>query len=247
MTVDPKRELARELYLQGKKYQEIADEVGVSLSAVKSWATRYWRAEKLQPGSKKVATEVAEKVATKRHRGGQPGNHNATGPPGNQHAVKHGFFCKVLPVETLELVKDLQVLDSLDVLWQNIQIQYVAILRAQKLMYVKDQDDKTVEKIETKDGNVIGERWEVQQAWDKQATFLSAQSRAMQTLTNMIKQYDAMVDTGMANQEQEARIELLRAQVKKLQEDPENSKSESKVVIVNDLDQVSESEDRQTE
>ena len=68
MTVDPKRELARELYLQGKKYQEIADEVGVSLSAVKSWATRYWRAEKLQPGSKKVATEVAEKVATKRHR-----------------------------------------------------------------------------------------------------------------------------------------------------------------------------------
>ena len=70
MTVDPKRELARELYLQGKKYQEIADEVGVSLSAVKSWATRYWRAEKLQPGSKKVATEVAEKVATKRHRGG---------------------------------------------------------------------------------------------------------------------------------------------------------------------------------
>ena len=150
-------------------------------------------------------------------------------------------------METLELVKDLQVLDSLDVLWQNIQIQYVAILRAQKLMYVKDQDDKTVEKIETKDGNVIGERWEVQQAWDKQATFLSAQSRAMQTLTNMIKQYDAMVDTGMANQEQKARIELLRAQVKKLQEDPENSKSASKVVIVNDLDQVSESEDRQTE
>ena len=51
----------------------------------------------------------------------------------------------------------------------------------------------------------------------------------------------------MANQEQKARIELLRAQVKKLPGDPENSKSASKVVIVNDLDQVSESEDRQTE
>lgn len=72
MTVDPKRELARELYLQGKKYQEIADEVGVSLSTVKSWATRYWRAEKLQPKKQKVAIEVAEEVATKRHRGGQP-------------------------------------------------------------------------------------------------------------------------------------------------------------------------------
>ena len=83
-------------------------------------------------------------------------------------------------------------------------------------MFVKGQADKTVEKIEVKDGSVIGERWEVQQAWDKQATFLSAQSRAMQTLTNMIKQYDAMVESGMANQEQRARIELLRAQVNKL-------------------------------
>ncbi|BFL35524.1 phage terminase small subunit [Holdemania massiliensis] len=247
MTTDPKRELARELYLQGKKYQEIADEVGVSLSAVKSWATRYWRAEKLQPKKQKVATEVAKKVATKRHRGGQPGNHNATGPPGNQHAVKHGFFCKVLPAETLELVKDLEEMDPLNVLWQNIQIQYAAILRAQQIMFVIDSDDKTVEKIEEKSGNVIGERWEVQQAWDKQATFLSAQSRAMQTLTNMIKQYDAMVENGMANQEQKARIELLRAQVKKLQEDPENSKSSSKVVIVNDLEQINKSEDRQTE
>lgn len=32
------------------------------------------------------------KVATKRKRGGQPGNKNATDPPGNQNAVKHGFF-----------------------------------------------------------------------------------------------------------------------------------------------------------
>ena len=38
----------------------------------------------------------------------------------------------------------------------------------------------------------------------------------MQTLINMIKQYDAMVDTGIANQEQKARIELPRAQVNKL-------------------------------
>ena len=122
----------------------------------------------------------------------------------------------MLPAETLELVEDLQVLDPLDVLWQNIQIQYAAILRAQQIMFVKDQADKTIERIEVKDGSVIGERWEVQQAWDKQATFLSAQSRAMQTLTNMIKQYDAMVDSGMANKEQRARIELLRAQVNKL-------------------------------
>ena len=63
MTVDPKRELARELYLQGKKYQEIADEVGVSLSAVKSWATRYWRAE--NPDPKKLQPKLQRKLQPK--------------------------------------------------------------------------------------------------------------------------------------------------------------------------------------
>ena len=35
---EEQRAHAYELYLQGKKYQEIADAVGVTLSAVKSWA-----------------------------------------------------------------------------------------------------------------------------------------------------------------------------------------------------------------
>ncbi|MPN02889.1 hypothetical protein SDC9_150110 [bioreactor metagenome] len=41
-------------------------------------------------------------------------------------------------------------------------------------MYVKDQQDKTIEKIEKKEGNVCGERWEVQQAWDKHANLLNS-------------------------------------------------------------------------
>ena len=68
--------------------------------------------------------------------------------------------------------------DPLDILWDQIQIAYAAIIRAQQIMYVRDAEDKTVEKVERKDGNVIGEKWEVQQAWDKQANFLSAQARA---------------------------------------------------------------------
>lgn len=210
---DPRIEMAKELYLQGTKLVEIASQLELPEGTVRRWkCTHKWDSER----SDKNQANVRKK------RGGQPGNHNATGPPGNQHAVKHGFFCKVLPAETLELVEDLGTLNPLDVLWQNIQIQYAAILRAQQIMFVKDRDDKTKERIEVKDGNVIGERWEVQQAWDKQATFLAAQSRAMQTLTNMIKQYDAMVDSGLANQEQRARIELLRAQVNKLTGDDED-------------------------
>lgn len=222
-----KEALARELFLQGLKYQEIADEVGVSLSAVKSWATRYWKKEKLQPEKKKVATK-------KRKRGGQPGNKNATGPPGNKHAEKHGFFSKILPAETLELIQGMELQNPVDILWDSIQIQWAAILRAQKIMYVNNIEDKTTEKVEWKDGNVVGEKWEVQQAWDKQASFLAAQSRAMQALSGLIKQYDSMVATGLASQEQIARIELLKAQVKKMNDSTEDTKN-VQVVIVNDI------------
>ena len=37
------REQAFADYQQGMKYREIAEKYGVSLSAVKSWATRYWK------------------------------------------------------------------------------------------------------------------------------------------------------------------------------------------------------------
>jgi uncharacterized protein YjcR len=115
-------------------------------------------------------------------------------------------------------------------------------------MYVKDQSDKTVEKVEEKEGNVIGERWEVQQAWDKQATFLSAQSRAMKTLESMIKQYDEMVHKNwdFASEEQKARLELLQAQKKKLEQEdttPDDGAKEQMDAITGILDQMKQPED----
>ena len=101
----------------------------------------------------------------------------------------------------------------MDILWENIQIAYAAIVRAQQIMYVKDHEDKTIEKIEEKEGNVIGEKWEVQQAWDKQATFLKAQARAQGELRSLIKQYDELLHSNyeLATEEQKARIEQIRA------------------------------------
>lgn len=82
-------------YRKGMKYKEIAEKYGVSLSAVKSWAIRYWKRKddcnqqdkKLQPKKKKVAT-----------RGAPAGNQNAVGnkggaaPKGNKNAVTTGEF-----------------------------------------------------------------------------------------------------------------------------------------------------------
>ena len=51
------RDLAYQDYLEGMKYKDIAKKYGVSLSAVKSWAARYWKKESCNPATKKVATK----------------------------------------------------------------------------------------------------------------------------------------------------------------------------------------------
>ena len=83
---------------------------------------------------------------------------------------------------------------------------------------MKDQKDKTIEKVEEKDGNVIGEKWEVQQAWDKQASFLKSQARAQSELRSMIKQYDELLHKNwdLATREQRSRINILKARTKLL-------------------------------
>ncbi|QHJ83588.1 MAG: hypothetical protein [Caudoviricetes sp.] len=61
-----KRDDAKQDYLAGMKYKEIADKYDVSLSTVKSWKSRYWADEtKVATSDKKVATK-SQKVATKK-------------------------------------------------------------------------------------------------------------------------------------------------------------------------------------
>lgn len=81
-------------YKRGMKYKEIAEKYGVSLSAVKSWASRYWKKESCNPKEKKLQAKK-KKVAT---RGAPEGNQNAVGnkggaaPVGNKNAVTTGEF-----------------------------------------------------------------------------------------------------------------------------------------------------------
>lgn len=197
--------------MSGMKYKAIAEKYGVSLNTVKSWKKRHgWSREKGAPATDRVHP----------NRGGAPpGNQNALGnhggaPGGNKNAEKHGLFAKYLPAESLAIMQQLQTQAPLDILWDNIMIQYTAIIRAQQIMYVKDRDDSTTTKIsETNGDKSWGEKWEVQQAWDKQATFLTAQSRAMTTLQGMIRQYEELLKSDLATEEQQARIDLLKAKV----------------------------------
>lgn len=196
--------------MSGMKYKDIADKYGVSLNTVKSWKVRHkWDKKGMHTKSEKVCTQ-------KKKHGGQPGNKNAVGhgaPKRNKNAEKFGFFSKYLPEETVSIIQEMPA-DPLDVLWDQIQIAYAAIIRAQQIMYVRDRDDLTTTQIQDKNGDsVTEERWEVQQAWDKQASFLKAQARAQSELRSMIKQYDELLhkNWALASEEQKARIEVLRS------------------------------------
>lgn len=222
---------AKELYKKGQKLIEIANRLDVPEGTVRSWKNRYkWDCN--------VAKEKRNVAKTK--RGGQPGNRNATGPPGNKNAEKHGFFSKYLPEETFSIIQDIEKKNPLDILWENIQIAYAAIVRAQQIMYVKDHEDKTIEKVEEKKskGKLIGEKWEVQEAWDKQATFLKAQARAQGELRSLIKQYDELLHSNyeLATEEQKARIEQIRAKTERLSTEPTDN-LEDGVEIINDADE----------
>lgn len=201
-----KADEALALYRQGLKLVEIARQLEVPEGTVRRWKCTYSWGDKKGERSKKPSV---------RKRGGQPGNRNRAAPKGNRRAEKFGFYNKYLPGETLEIFGEIANADPLDLLWDQIRFSYTAIIRAQKIAYVKDQQDKTIERIEEKDGNVIGERWEVQQAWDKQANFMKAQSRAMDTLRGLIKQYTEMLQGRgeMVTEEQKLRLELLRAEI----------------------------------
>lgn len=207
--------LAERDYMAGMKYKDIAAKYGVTLNTVKSWKVRYgWNKKGVHTKSEKVCTQ-------KRKRGGQPGNKNAVGhgaPKGNQNATKHGLFSRYLPEDTRELFFSLDSADPLDLLWDQIKLAYTAIMRAQQIMHVRNHEDKTVEKVGDSKGKIISEKWEVQQAWDKQASFLQAQAKAQKELTGMIKQYEELLHKNwkLATKEQKARIAQLRAQTQKI-------------------------------
>lgn len=212
---DPRVEEAKELFGQGMKLIDIAKQLSVSEGTVRSWKSRYkWGNATLQKKKRNAA----------KNRGGQPGNKNAVGhgaPKKNKNAEKHGFFSKYLPEETFSIVQEIDEQDPLDILWGNIQIAYAAIVRAQQIMYVRDQGDLTEEHTGSFDN---GDTYNYQQAWDKQATFLKAQARAQSELRSLIRQYDELLyrNWDLASEEQRARIEHLRAKTEQIKGSDQN-------------------------
>lgn len=186
------------------KYKDLAEKYGVSINTIKSWKKRHgWERKKGAPKEKSVHTK----------KGGQPGNKNAVGnsggaPARNQNAKTHGFYSKHMPAEAFEIMQDIQEFSPVDLLWEQIQIQFTAIVRAQKIMFVESKDEmikelKKKKSVVSDSTDIEEEEYEFQFAWDRHATFLNAQSRAMGELRSLIKQFD-----NIAHETDERRLKL---------------------------------------
>lgn len=202
MAYDEKiKKMIRKAYQNGTNFEEISKQYKIAVSTVKRWAYRDKWVQK---------NDTKNKTETKRNL-----KKICVGKLQNTNAVKHGLFSKYLPEETLELVGSIENMSPIDILWENICLKYAAIIRSQKLMYVEDANDCT--KRITLEGEAIA--YQYTEAYKKQASFLIAQSRAMGTLMNLIKQYEELCRSDFATEEQKLRIEKLKTEISKVKED----------------------------
>jgi len=214
----PKRLKALKIWLNSgreKKPKQIAEELELSANQVRKW---------------KCIDKWDDIPDTGPRRGAPFRNKNAVGnkggaPLNNQNAVKHGLFRKWLPdddelKEIYDAARD--GMSTLDILYEEILIAFTNIIRAQKIMFVKDHDDMTkeIKKEESySDDKMSSEKieYEIQFAWDKQAKALTAQAAAMRSLSNKIKQYEEMVRSlppEEVKEEHRLRVSKLKADIK---------------------------------
>ncbi|TKH09348.1 terminase [Bacillus wiedmannii] len=180
---------------------------------------------------KKPGAPKGNKNAVNNRGGAKKGNKNAVGNSGgaaplrNGNAATHGLYRKYLPQEIFDLKEELIEAinnDPLAIIWESIMLQYTQIIHAQRIMFIRDKEDMTKElrkKKLTESG--FEEEWEIQFAWDKQASFLNAQSKAMSTLVTLIEKYDRLANT----EEQKLRIEKLKKEIAAIKVDGDTNQN----------------------
>ncbi|MFS0591767.1 phage terminase small subunit [Cytobacillus horneckiae] len=205
----------------------LAEKHDIKIGTLKSRKSRegWSRDPTKKDATKKEKVAIPEKKDPPRNRSGNPAPKNQF-TKRNKVAEKHGFFSKFLPAETLEIMELMEERSPADLIHDQIQIQYAAILRAQKIMHVESKTEmiKELKKAkyeyyprDEKEGGeveqaITEEEYEFQFAWDRHATLLNAQSRAMSEFRSLIKQF---LDIAHEEDERRLKLELMTAQIDK--------------------------------
>lgn len=228
---NPNRDKAYEIYkdhrgeVSPKKISEILNE---NVNNIRNWKSNDKWDEQLREDTRPGAPK---------------GNQNAKGSkgsPGNVHNYKHGLYTseyrytkknlkRMLPTDVLNLMGELEEETPVDKLWRSILLQEARIIRMQKISHVKNKKDITKELKKISKGDTNTEEYEVQFAWDKENSNMTALSKAMDTLAKMIEKYDKMIHANwdLVTEEQKLRIEVLKSKLGV--KDDSNNKSISKL------------------
>lgn len=142
----------------------------------------------------------------------------STGPKkynAGKNNEQNGLFAKYLPEETMEIVNGIEDLNTEKILWDNIKIQYAAILRAQSIMEVKSKQEltKALKSFKEFPNGMTQEEYEIQFAWDRQERFLKSQALAMNNLTNMINKYEELLNKHITTEEQLLKVQKLKVEI----------------------------------
>ncbi|MDN4877188.1 phage terminase small subunit [Bacillus cereus] len=190
---------------------------------------------------KKPGAPKGNKNAVNNRGGAKKGNKNAVGNSGgaaplrNGNAATHGLYRKYLPRELYDLKEELEEAiknDPLSILWESIMLQHAQIIHAQRIMFVKDNKDMTKELRKNKlSESGFEEEWEIQFAWDKQASFLNAQSKALSTLSALIRDFDRLANI---DDERRAKLEFIQVQIDKIKSNTNNDDNNIEPVVIVD-------------
>lgn len=220
-------------------FKALAKKYGIAEGTVKSRRSREkWSkdtTDKKDATKNEDATDSNEKDATKKNSGNKrryrPGSRKGAGNPNpkkkfterNSAALKHGLFSRYIPKETLEIMGTMDKDNPADLIWDQIMLQYAAIMRAQQIMFVESAGDtaKELKKLRIEydfddEGNQIQipveKEYEVQFSWDRHANFMNAQSRAISELRTSIRQFSEMT---YADDERILKLEQMQASIDK--------------------------------
>ena len=221
--------LAEKDYVKGMKYKDIAEKHAVSLNTVKSWKKRHgWNRNKGAPEKESVHPKKKGAPKGNINAKGNRGNKNAKPPKRNTNAMTHGLFGKWFNDDAKEIMQIVSEQSPIDILWQNIEIQYTAIIRAQQIMWVENADDHLKEESghsSSKDG--YSESFKVTFAYEQYDSFLKSQSRAMGELRSLIKQFVAMADE---SDERKQKLQMMDMQMNKLRAETELTQEKVKLI-----------------
>lgn len=241
---DPRRDEAFEIWKQHKgkiTNREIANQLDVDEKKVAVWKQRdKWN---VVQQTNESCTTNDKNITAKRKRSGNPNPENQF-TERNKASERHGLFAKFLPDETLEIVD--RILDNsktLDLLWDQIRIQYAAILRSQRIMFVRNHEDMTKEikkekEFSSQSGGGSEVEYEIQFAWDKQASFLNAQSRAMSTLESLITKYEQLLPNSMNAEEQRLKLEKMKVEIAKVKGDDGETEDDGFMEALKSIEEV---------